>query len=434
MGVARVGYGWDDYACTSRTGGIVEKITIFDNTTTIPFDMIPSFNKLQKEKAYLTELHEASLPVLSEKPEIGIAIDFEEYIDCKRHLQFECSLFQELKQYWQGASEEEKVEWLKFDLFRPILRCMNLLRDHHSWEESHDDYTFVVSEDNLKKEQLDSDQLFELLSWYGEDTINGLLKQSITSPVIRRKIRDALKEHKFEAFESALLEAGDSLGGFYEVATIYCSYFPPTPPIDRIEAVDVEKLSPEDLAKMAKFPTNILKPKDEKTQKMVTGLEGLLSELVSNNCIWDHIVSLLAFIRITTLSVEEQQILSVFYDSPLYPTISDDCDSYVKKLKEVLADKYQVSEETKSFHNPGLPDVHVSDENLDGANPKRQGGGQEEYVLHWPTDEELLGYQNNFNADNFYTGTIFGAAGFVKASDIKNLLEVLSSEHILLWR
>ncbi len=54
-----------------------------------------------------------------------------------------------------------------------------------------------------------------------------------------------------------------------------------------------------------------------------------------------------------------------------------------------------------------------------------------EYVPHWPSDEELLGYPNNYNPSEYFTGTIFGPAGFVKASGIKKLFKFLSSEHVL---
>lgn len=50
---------------------------------------------------------------------------------------------------------------------------------------------------------------------------------------------------------------------------------------------------------------------------------------------------------------------------------------------------------------------------------------------HWPSDEELLGYEDNYNTSEFFPYTIFGPAGHVKASEIKKLFEILSSEYVL---
>lgn len=50
---------------------------------------------------------------------------------------------------------------------------------------------------------------------------------------------------------------------------------------------------------------------------------------------------------------------------------------------------------------------------------------------HWPTDEELLGYEDNYNTSEYFPYTIFGPAGHVKASEIKKLFEILSSEYVL---
>ena len=56
---------------------------------------------------------------------------------------------------------------------------------------------------------------------------------------------------------------------------------------------------------------------------------------------------------------------------------------------------------------------------------------QKEVGLHWPTDEELKGYKDNYNGKEYFTNTIFGPAGKVKASVIKELYRVLSGESIL---
>lgn len=50
---------------------------------------------------------------------------------------------------------------------------------------------------------------------------------------------------------------------------------------------------------------------------------------------------------------------------------------------------------------------------------------------HWPSDEELLGYDDNYNTSEYFPYTIFGPAGHVKASEIKILFEILSSEYVL---
>lgn len=56
---------------------------------------------------------------------------------------------------------------------------------------------------------------------------------------------------------------------------------------------------------------------------------------------------------------------------------------------------------------------------------------KEDYVPHWPTDEELAGYDDNYNTSEYFPYTIFGPAGHVKASEIKILFEILSSEYVL---
>ena len=311
--------------------------------------MIPLINDLQEEKAYLNQLREASLPSLSEKPEIGLNIDFEEYIECKRHLRFDCTPFQELKQYLQSATENEKEEWLRFDMFSPLNRCSNLLRDRHFWEASHDGLTLVVQNDELKKTQLESDQLFEALSQFGDYTISGLLKQTIISPVIRRRIKTALKNHSLEDFEAVLLGAGDSLEDFYDLANTICLCTPPPLTKDNIKKEDIMGLSLDDITrKFASLHSSILKPKDERTKKAFTGFGEIITDLMSeNSSIWDAIVYMLTFMKfeIGRISPEEQQILSVFYESPLYPTLSDDCETLATRLIEILGEIPQVPEE-----------------------------------------------------------------------------------------
>lgn len=54
-----------------------------------------------------------------------------------------------------------------------------------------------------------------------------------------------------------------------------------------------------------------------------------------------------------------------------------------------------------------------------------------EYVPHWPSDEELLGYDDNDSDSQFFTNTIFGSPGNVKASDVEKLLNILISLNII---
>ena len=67
--------------------------------------------------------------------------------------------------------------------------------------------------------------------------------------------------------------------------------------------------------------------------------------------------------------------------------------------------------------------------NVEGDGRKPQPMVTDE--LHWPTDEELKGYKDNYNGKEYFTNTIFGPAGKVKASVIKELYRVLSGESIL---
>ena len=60
-----------------------------------------------------------------------------------------------------------------------------------------------------------------------------------------------------------------------------------------------------------------------------------------------------------------------------------------------------------------------------------QDGGNCLNEPHWPTDEELEGYKDNYNGKEYFSDTIFGPAGKVKASVIKELYDVLSEEGIL---
>lgn len=46
--------------------------------------------------------------------------------------------------------------------------------------------------------------------------------------------------------------------------------------------------------------------------------------------------------------------------------------------------------------------------------------------LHWPTDEELEGYEINYNISEYFTESIFGAAPNIKASDVEQLYNCLT--------
>ena len=46
--------------------------------------------------------------------------------------------------------------------------------------------------------------------------------------------------------------------------------------------------------------------------------------------------------------------------------------------------------------------------------------------LHWPTDEELEGYENNYNSSEYFPESIFGVAPNIKASDVEQLYNCLT--------
>ena len=46
--------------------------------------------------------------------------------------------------------------------------------------------------------------------------------------------------------------------------------------------------------------------------------------------------------------------------------------------------------------------------------------------LHWPTDEELEGYENNYNSSEYFAESIFGVAPNIKASDVEQLYNCLT--------
>ena len=62
---------------------------------------------------------------------------------------------------------------------------------------------------------------------------------------------------------------------------------------------------------------------------------------------------------------------------------------------------------------------------------ERKPTEQEEYVPHWPTDDELFGYDNNFDYHQFFKQSIFGLPLQVKASDVEKLISVLTSMGVI---
>ena len=46
--------------------------------------------------------------------------------------------------------------------------------------------------------------------------------------------------------------------------------------------------------------------------------------------------------------------------------------------------------------------------------------------LHWPTDEELEGYENNYNSSEYFKDSMFGTAPNIKASDVEKLYACLT--------
>ena len=65
-----------------------------------------------------------------------------------------------------------------------------------------------------------------------------------------------------------------------------------------------------------------------------------------------------------------------------------------------------------------------------------EGEGQKPQImvteeLHWPTDEELKNYPNNYNDADYFTNTIFGPAGKVDLGGVEKLFAVLVKQGIL---
>ena len=99
----------------------------------------------------------------------------------------------------------------------------------------------------------------------------------------------------------------------------------------------------------------------------------------------------------------ENEALGKLLNSPLFPEIYEDVRTEIEGKKEnEKQEKPQSTTQTVSQEPEG-----------------------EEYVPHWPTDDELKGYPDNFSSSEFFPNTLFGSAGNVKASDVKRLLDVL---------
>jgi hypothetical protein len=99
----------------------------------------------------------------------------------------------------------------------------------------------------------------------------------------------------------------------------------------------------------------------------------------------------------------ENEALGKLLKSPLFPEIYEDVRTEIEGKKEnEKQEKPQSTTQTVSQEPEG-----------------------EEYVPHWPTDDELKGYPDNFSGSEFFPNTLFGSAGNVKASDVKRLLDVL---------
>lgn len=99
----------------------------------------------------------------------------------------------------------------------------------------------------------------------------------------------------------------------------------------------------------------------------------------------------------------ENEALGKLINSPLFPEIYEEVRTEIEGRKEnEKQEKPQSTTQTVSQEPEG-----------------------EEYVPHWPTDDELKGYPDNFSGSEFFPNTLFGSAGNVKASDVKRLLDVL---------
>ena len=90
--------------------------------------------------------------------------------------------------------------------------------------------------------------------------------------------------------------------------------------------------------------------------------------------------------------------------------------------------------EIQEKHFFDVPDNQEQPETLQPVDQKPEGDGKPndtEYVPHWPTDEELKGYDDIDEDSRFFTNTIFGSPGNVKASDVDKLLNVLIPLNII---
>ena len=157
----------------------------------------------------------------------------------------------------------------------------------------------------------------------------------------------------------------------------------------------------------------------------------------------------ISFVIEDSFTNSELAILNEFLDDPHTNRILNDMERalYVMTEGEIFPKKIfipqSVRDEIESGRindtirqlNSGLKEVDEQEQPVEKNDALPEGEGkpaeQEKYVPHWPTDEELKGYDDIDEDSRFFTNTIFGSPGNVIASDVDKLLNVLISLNII---
>ncbi len=115
---------------------------------------------------------------------------------------------------------------------------------------------------------------------------------------------------------------------------------------------------------------------------------------------------------------------------PYFEQLPDTVDTYSEPEEETIVDDVKQSgvNDGEKKSNAGATHTSRKDAILpEGSTQSTIAEEQSENEgLHWPTDEELEGYENNYNSSEYFAESIFGVAPNIKASDVEQLYNCLT--------
>ena len=369
---------------------------------------------LQFEEEYLSKLREACQSCL---PEIFDFMNQDNMGTFKDGIKNDPALLAEWRKDW---TEEATAAILFYNITAPLLlKALPLIHKKHKLD-------YIYKDPHLadwysSTSRLDSASIFKELSKMEDPFLRRILATSITNPVIRERIEAAIANRDLEQFRNILYEFPSETEKLILISEYeyFMNYTSAPENASNGNAMRILRHYEKELLNSLYDRGEINDAERERAGNVVNNLlrdiDSLADEDPSFETLNAGAAAVMAlFLHTDTFTEDEMAIIGGLLDDPATPEFGKMVN---EKMKEMFGVNYK-----STSGNADRTKIVIQEQQPESV----------EQGLHWPTDEELEGYENNFSSSEYFKESIFGVAPNIKASDVELLYNCLTNPKLKL--